>query len=289
MTAPRSLDLTPAPGAAPAGRRVLRHARTEARLLVRNGEQLLLALVIPMGSSSWRAGSSRPRRPRGPRCARRAGARPAGLGVHLARDRDRIRAPLRRAGAAGGDPARPHRAAHRQGAGRRRDRARPAPRRSALVAAALGWRPTCDRRLAPRASIAAVSRRGRASAVSRCSSPAAAGRGDARRWPTSCTSCCSPAAPCVVRRGALPRGAPALLDLLPTAALGECLRAGAVGAVLWPLLVAAGLVRVGRTRRLEGLPMDVVTGRRAARARRGRPARPGRCAAGRSPAWSRTS
>lgn len=43
-----ALDLAPAPGAAPAGRRVLRHALTEVRLLVRNGEQLLLALVIPL-------------------------------------------------------------------------------------------------------------------------------------------------------------------------------------------------------------------------------------------------
>ena len=43
-----SLDLSPAPGAAPAGRRVVRHAMTEFRLLVRNGEQLLLALVIPL-------------------------------------------------------------------------------------------------------------------------------------------------------------------------------------------------------------------------------------------------
>jgi ABC-2 type transport system permease protein len=43
------LDLSPAPGAAPAGRRVLRHGLTEARLMVRNAEQLLLALVIPLG------------------------------------------------------------------------------------------------------------------------------------------------------------------------------------------------------------------------------------------------
>ncbi len=42
------LDLSPAPGAAPGGRRVWRHALTEFRLLVRNGEQLLLALVIPL-------------------------------------------------------------------------------------------------------------------------------------------------------------------------------------------------------------------------------------------------
>lgn len=43
-----TLDLSPAPGAAPAGRRIRSHALTEARLLVRNGEQLLLALVIPI-------------------------------------------------------------------------------------------------------------------------------------------------------------------------------------------------------------------------------------------------
>jgi ABC-2 type transport system permease protein len=47
MTA--TLDLRPAPGAAPAARRVLGHATTETMLLVRNGEQLLLALVIPLG------------------------------------------------------------------------------------------------------------------------------------------------------------------------------------------------------------------------------------------------
>jgi ABC-2 type transport system permease protein len=43
------LDLHPAPGAAPVWRRVRAHALTETRLLVRNGEQLLLALVIPVG------------------------------------------------------------------------------------------------------------------------------------------------------------------------------------------------------------------------------------------------
>jgi ABC-2 type transport system permease protein len=46
---PTTLDLAPAPGAAPATRRIFGHARTEAMLLVRNGEQLLLALVIPVG------------------------------------------------------------------------------------------------------------------------------------------------------------------------------------------------------------------------------------------------
>ena len=43
-----TLDLSPAPGAAPRAGRILNHARTEATLLLRNGEQLLLALVIPV-------------------------------------------------------------------------------------------------------------------------------------------------------------------------------------------------------------------------------------------------
>ncbi len=44
-----AIDFTPAPGAAPPIRRILRHGVLEARLLARNGEQLLLALVIPVG------------------------------------------------------------------------------------------------------------------------------------------------------------------------------------------------------------------------------------------------
>lgn len=43
-----ALDFTPAGGAASAGRRVLAHGLTETKLLVRNGEQLLLALIIPV-------------------------------------------------------------------------------------------------------------------------------------------------------------------------------------------------------------------------------------------------
>jgi ABC-2 type transport system permease protein len=39
---------TPMPGAAPAPRMVLAQARMETRLLLRNGEQLLLAVVIPL-------------------------------------------------------------------------------------------------------------------------------------------------------------------------------------------------------------------------------------------------
>lgn len=43
-----TLDFSPAPGAAPTVRRVVRHGLVETRLLARNGEQLLLALVIPL-------------------------------------------------------------------------------------------------------------------------------------------------------------------------------------------------------------------------------------------------
>jgi ABC-2 type transport system permease protein len=43
-----ALDLHPAAAAAPRAHRILRHAALEAGLVVRNGEQLLLALVIPL-------------------------------------------------------------------------------------------------------------------------------------------------------------------------------------------------------------------------------------------------
>lgn len=45
-----SLDFTPGAVAAPRSSRVLRHAAMEASLMVRNGEQLILALVIPVGA-----------------------------------------------------------------------------------------------------------------------------------------------------------------------------------------------------------------------------------------------
>lgn len=43
------LDFTPRGTAAPRGRQVWAHATTEASLIIRNGEQALLALVIPIG------------------------------------------------------------------------------------------------------------------------------------------------------------------------------------------------------------------------------------------------
>lgn len=42
------LDFTPRPGGAPLHRQVVAQARMEARLMLRNGEQLLLAVVIPV-------------------------------------------------------------------------------------------------------------------------------------------------------------------------------------------------------------------------------------------------
>lgn len=43
-----SLDLSPRPGSAPLSRQVRAQARMETRLMLRNGEQLLLAVVIPV-------------------------------------------------------------------------------------------------------------------------------------------------------------------------------------------------------------------------------------------------
>src|SRR4029077_13269442 len=43
-----AIDFSPRPGAAPLARQVLAQASMEARLMLRNGEQLLLAVVIPV-------------------------------------------------------------------------------------------------------------------------------------------------------------------------------------------------------------------------------------------------
>jgi len=49
MTAWAEGSLTPRPGAAPAGRMLATQTRTELTLALRNGEQVLLTLVIPLG------------------------------------------------------------------------------------------------------------------------------------------------------------------------------------------------------------------------------------------------
>lgn len=50
VTPESALDMSPAPGAAPAVRRVVAYAVHELRQQLRNGEQLLLTLVIPVGA-----------------------------------------------------------------------------------------------------------------------------------------------------------------------------------------------------------------------------------------------
>ena len=44
-----TLDVGPRPGAASARQRIVSHAKLELRMLVRNGEQLLLTVVLPLG------------------------------------------------------------------------------------------------------------------------------------------------------------------------------------------------------------------------------------------------
>ena len=46
--APSARVFSPRPGAAPLPRMVLAQARMESRLMLRNGEQLLIAVVIPV-------------------------------------------------------------------------------------------------------------------------------------------------------------------------------------------------------------------------------------------------
>ena len=120
----RDVDAAPSPPARAPLRwpaRSLAQAAMESRLMLRNGEQLLLAVVIPVivlvggVAGADRAG---PRlRPPGRRRvhARRAGAGGDVDGVHVAGDRDRLRAPVRRDQAARLLPAAALRAARRQG------------------------------------------------------------------------------------------------------------------------------------------------------------------------------
>ncbi len=85
-----TLDLSPAPGAAPLPKMVLAQAGAEVRAILRNGEQLLLTLIIPVlllvgfskapfldvegprASTSWRPACWRWRC-----CRRRSPARPS--------------------------------------------------------------------------------------------------------------------------------------------------------------------------------------------------------------------
>ena len=104
---PPPAAFAPRPGAAPLHRMVLAQAGMESRLMLRNGEQLLLAVVIPVivlvgavdGAAHVDLDLAHPAvdvlHPG------RAGPGRDVDGVHLAGDRDRVRAPLRRDQAAG--------------------------------------------------------------------------------------------------------------------------------------------------------------------------------------------
>ena len=63
MTADRARS-RPGPGAAPLPRMVLAQARMESRLMLRNGEQLLLAVVIPVIVLVGMVRGAEPARPR---------------------------------------------------------------------------------------------------------------------------------------------------------------------------------------------------------------------------------
>ena len=144
----------PRPGAAPFPRQVLAQASMEARLMLRNGEQLLLAVVIPVivliggvpGADRVGLDFSRPAVDVLTPGRARAGGDVDG--VHLAGDRHRLRAPLRRDQATGHLTAVAHRAAGRQG--RRAAAGRGAPGRGdrgrRLV---LGWDPDVGPSSAP--------------------------------------------------------------------------------------------------------------------------------------------
>ena len=167
--------------------------------MLRNGEQLLLAVVIPVivlvggVAGARRASDLDFAAPAGRRVhARRARAGGDVDGVHVARDRHRLRAAVRRDQAARRLAAAPLRPAARQGRRAAAGRGAAGRRASRAVALALGWEPALPALAGRRAG-------GRRSAPPRsprsaCSSPACCA--PRRRWPppTSSTCCCWPAA-----------------------------------------------------------------------------------------------
>ena len=223
------------PGAAPLHRQVLAQAAMESKLMLRNGEQLLLAVVIPVivliggVTGAERVGidlehaADRRVRPR------RAGAGGDVDRVHVAGDRDRLRAAVRRHQAARLLAAAALRAARRQ------DR-RPAARRDAAdrrdlrggVRARLGPRTRRHRRGARRRRSAPLrSRR------SGCSSPARCA--PRPRWPrpTSSTCCCSPAAPSCSRSRRTARSATSSAGCPPARSAARCASSLIDGGVAW--------------------------------------------------------
>ena len=141
-----TLDFTPAPTAAPLQRQVGAQTRMELRLLLRNGEQLLLTIVIPtlllivFAKAPIADLPSRDPLPR----PRRACARGDVDGLHRAGDRDRLRKAVRRPAAARHHAAPPGRPARREDGGGPRRRAatggaaRPRRSRARLVTTRFG-------------------------------------------------------------------------------------------------------------------------------------------------------
>ena len=248
-----SLDLSPAPGAAPLAEQVRAQASMEVRLLLRNGEQLVLAIVIPvLVLVGGVIGADRDRhRPRAP-AGRRADARRAGAGhhvdvVHVGGDRDRVRAAVRRAEAARRDAVAAARAARRQGARAAGGRGAAAP--GAVAGRRSRW--GGHRRRGWSARSGSCSRgcwaRRRSSRSGCCWRVRCAPR---RRWPppTSSTCCCSPAEPWCCRARRTARSA-TFAQWLPSGALGDAMRAAFIdGSIAWASLLC--LLGVGRRRRV---------------------------------------
>ncbi len=67
MTTTTTGTYTPKPGAAPLGRMIATQAVLETKMLLRNGEQLLLTVIIPtlllLLFSSWTSSTPAPARP----------------------------------------------------------------------------------------------------------------------------------------------------------------------------------------------------------------------------------
>ena len=252
-----TIDVTPRPRRPPRWTSmVLAHARLELTMLMRNGEQLLLTVVLPLGlllvlvlTELIDVGGDdqgRPPRDRGPEHVRPG--RPVDV-VHGTGDPDRLRAPLRGAAA---------------------DRHHPAATgfdvlagKSVAVLAIETAQILAARRRRLRPRMASRTRWGRA----RRSARSAGQRGSGGRSP-----CCSPAwsgprppwplptSPTCVLAGAgvvvpVDQAPPALqpvLELLPSAALAESLRIATItGTVDWYLVaVLVGMGRYGGRRRV---------------------------------------
>ena len=235
-----SLDLTPAGASAPRAQRIVSHARTEATLLLRNGEQLLLALVVPVAllvaGRLWgeRFGLDPLTFPASVLALAVWSTSFTSLAITTGFERrygvlERLAAtPLTRADLVAGKAAATASITTGQLA------------LLAATAAALGWRPRLD----PLASVSALGAVVVAAGVFASLALVLAGRLEATLTLALANLVYVVGAAggaLVVPVAAHPAWAQAALPLLPTAALGESLRAWAGGVALaWPLGVLAG-------------------------------------------------